>query len=84
MHDWKQVWHDVRVDVGHVSWPQIGQRELQGATDDNKDVVGCQNFQKVVEHGFVLLLGDDTKGHHVDDHTKDGEGQNNLVKHHLS
>ena len=61
--------------------PQAGQGKLQSTTDDYTNIIGCQNFEQVMEHGFVLFLADYDKGYHVYDDTKHGKGQNYMVKH---
>ena len=39
VHHGQQVGHDVRVDVGDVGRPQVGQGELQRAANDHPDII---------------------------------------------
>ena len=71
----------MRPDIHHITWPQVGQRKLQSTTDDYQNIVSCQNFEQVMEHGFVLFLADYDEGYHVYDDTKHGKGQYYKVKH---
>lgn len=81
MHDRQQIWHNMRINVGHVSRPQVGERELESATNDDAHVVRRENFQQVVEHGLVLLLGDDDEGHDVNYNAEHSKGQDHVMEH---
>ena len=71
----------MRPDILRITKPQAGQGKLQSTTNDYPNIVGCQNFEQVMEHGFVLFLADYDEGYHVYDDTKHGKGQNYMVKH---
>ena len=71
----------MRINVGHISRPQVRQRKLEGATNDNSDVVKSEDFQQIVKHRFVFLFCDDDERHDVDNDAKDGKCEDHLMKH---